>query len=374
MKNAFACVLIVFLILSLSACTSGPTSPQTEIDTKSPVSTDEPILTETAAPGQIDLATITDELKVEQVKEIQTSTEWIKGLALSPDGTTLAYSYDNENSIHLMAVASGQEIGILEGHTAPVTNLVFSPDGMILASANTNLDKPNNSIRLWDVKGKTQLAMIENAGVYNLVFSPDGKMLAGEGNGIQIWSVPDLLPLHVMDKGSGRIAFSNDGKLLAISENADGLVHLVEIATWTDTSLPELKNSPIWVLAFSPAGTLLASGNEDDSIVIWNYLTGETLNSLVGHEGNLEDMVFSPQGNLLASLGSGVKISTAGGRVSANRVGQDRFVRFWNVETGSQIGSITVDGEIIAMGFSQDWSVIATGDSNGFVKIWRIVP
>ncbi|MHC1740235.1 MAG: WD40 repeat domain-containing protein [Anaerolineaceae bacterium] len=373
MKKAFVCFLIFSIMLGISACATNPASTQLDSVTKPSISTEIPIPTATATVASMDLSTITDDLKVEQVKEIQTSTEWIKSLALSPDGTTLAYSYDKVNTIHLFDVTSGQDIGILEGHSAPVANLAFSPDGTMLASANTSMDKPNNSIHLWNVQSKTQLAVLENAGVYNLVFSPDGKMLAGEGSGIQIWSTPDLSPIHVVDAGSGRVAFSPDDKALGVAMNNDGLVHLLDVTSWAETTLPALNNSPIWVLAYSQTGNQLAVGSEDNLIVILNSLTGESLATMTGHAGNTTDILFSPQGNLLASLGSGVKMSTAGGRFTATRVGEDRFVRFWNVKTGDQIGSIKADGEIIEMGFSQDWSVIATGDSNGFVRIWKIV-
>jgi WD40 repeat protein len=66
-------------------------------------------------------------------------------VTLSPDQQTLALSRDSD--LTLWNVATNQAIGPpLTGHTEPVSEAIFSPDGKLLASCDTN-----NAIILWDV-------------------------------------------------------------------------------------------------------------------------------------------------------------------------------------------------------------------------------
>ena len=65
-------------------------------------------------------------------------------MAISPDGTTLAYGAYKE--IHLWDVHIGQYKKTLQGHTKDVTALAFSPDGRTLASGG------DRTIRLWNVQ------------------------------------------------------------------------------------------------------------------------------------------------------------------------------------------------------------------------------
>ena len=379
MKRSIVFGLLIITSLVLCACGSKIAetpvpSPTNSIAPTNMAPENTPLPTSTATAAPFDLASVKEILNVEEIEKIQTSSERISSLALSPNGMLLAYGNSDDNLIRLVDMSTGEEVATLEGHTAPVANLAFSPDGKLLASGNTTLQKPNNTMRLWDVQTETQLASLENTGVYSLVFSPDGSYLAGQGDGIIVWDGKTLSEIKTLENSSGKVSFSPDNSLLAVATDNDGLVHIVNMATGEDSTLLPFEAGPIWVLAFSPTGNLLASGNEDTTIQIWDYTTGEKLTTLKGHKGNQDDLIFSPDGGLLASLGSGVFFSRSGGQVTASWVDGDSFVRFWNVETGKQIGTIESDANITCMSFARDWSIIATGNVTGVVQIWQIVP
>src|SRR5262249_13104535 len=74
---------------------------------------------------------------------------------------------------------------------------------------------------------------------------------------------------------------------------------------------------PIRSVAFSPDGTLLASGSDDHTVRFWDIPTGSLRRTLHGHTRWVFALAFNPGGEVLAS-GS-----------------EDGSIIFWKVESGS---------------------------------------
>ena len=58
---------------------------------------------------------------------------------------------------------------------------------------------------------------------------------------------------------------------------------------------------PIWSIAVSPDGQLLASGGLDGGLRLWQVADGTLLNTLAGQPGLIWSTAFSPDGKLLTS-------------------------------------------------------------------------
>ena len=278
----------------------------------------------------------------------------VSDVVFSPDGQIIASgSYDG--TIHLWDTDIGIHLCTLTGHTSIINSVSFSPDGKILASGSWD-----KTIRLWDVATGKQLdTLIGHTGSIECVlFSSDGKILASGSRDktIRLWDVATGKHLHTVRHTDmvWDVSFSPDGKTLA-SGSWDKTIRLWDVAT--GKHLRALRHTNfVFCLSFSPDGKTLASGLAwENTVCLWDVATGKRLDTLIGHTAAINSVSFSPDGKTLAS-GS-----------------WDKTIRLWNVAIGRCQGTLIGHTDYVnSIVFSPDGKTLASGSWDKTIRLWRV--
>ena len=171
--------------------------------------------------GGVDLWDIGRRVKTAVVQAGTSAGNSAGGVAVSPDGQTIAYNVEtgtNTYAVKLWSVASRRVMATVKANGAEgMASVAFSPDGKQLAASGFD-----GTIRLWYVGNGTPVVLGNFSGhrypIQHIAFSPDGATLASASNDgtIDLWNTRGPI-LGGASNGTNSLAFSPDGKTLAIS-------------------------------------------------------------------------------------------------------------------------------------------------------------
>lgn len=296
-------------------------------------------------------------------------------LEFSPDGNWLITP--DRTGFKVWSAGSWQEAVTLKGHANVITAFAFSRDGRYLATAGRD-----RNMKLWesgtwrflgDLRGHDSL-------IWKLAFLANGKQLlsAGLDGVIKLWDVStelqqfSLLPADRFPYRQGPTdntfsfgsAFTPDAKRMAAmigSYDKRNAYHPgQEGKIWdaiTGHELLQLRadGAPYRAMIFSPDGQLLATGGDDHSVRLWNPTTGEELKVMRGHSDIVYALAFSADGKWLAS-GSG-----------------DQTVKLWETASGRELATYRGHNQWISnLAFTPDGQRLATGSGERIVKVFAV--
>jgi hypothetical protein len=150
------------------------------------------------------------------------------------------------------------------------------------------------------------------------------------------------------------VALSQDSQLLATGDND------CKIALWniqTGQQILACNGHANWVrsVAFSQDSQTLVSGSTDRTVKLWSVITGECLKTFSGHHDEVYSVACSRDGQIVISGSS------------------DETVKLWDVNTGECLKTFAGHSRgIFAIAVSNDGKIVASGSGDQTIKLWDV--
>lgn len=278
----------------------------------------------------------------------------------------LVLFYSSTNEVNSQDTAPKIVINSV-GHSGKVFNVLYTPDGSRIISVSED-----KSIRVWDAgsgellnKYESEIGTGPKGMLYTSAITPDGNILAVSG-----YPVDDDADNYIIfiDLNSGKqvstavghknvinsLDFTGDGKFLA-SGSDDGTVLI-----WQFLGKGETKSvhsidvgSRVAKLSFNKRSNALAVASEAKNIKIYNLAGLNTGNvnyvprELKKHKDVVNKVIFSPDGSFIASSSF------------------DQDLILWRAD-GSYLKSLNTNDKVInALAFSHDSRILVAMDESG---------
>ncbi len=312
-------------------------------------------------------------LRIGTLRMRHQSAVW--GVAFPPDGKTVASISDSpDRCVRVWSAATGEELLRLP---VPFSNawqgnwhgkqVVYSPDGGLLAASVTIEFKDSADLRLWDARTGQVVADLKN-GAGRFAFSPDGKVLvSGRGYTVRVWDLVNrkqIREFQVPKRLLEALALSPDGRTVAwaarpgdLAAIKAGCVGVHEVATgnivWTSQEPDTLKNA-LNAIAFSPDGSTVAVASREEAVHLLDAKTGRQLGRIGGPTPCL---AYSPDGSLLATS------SLYPGRM---------VISLWDTAKRKEARRFACPGGATDLTFSRDGKTLASAGLDRSVRLWEV--
>jgi WD40 repeat protein len=261
------------------------------------------------------------------IRSWQQTGVWV--IAISPDGTLIAGGA-TDNKIYIWELQTGNLVTTLQGHSAAVSSLDFSPFcPNVLSGCDVGLVSGgfDNRVRLWNLEtGNSEVLSGHVNPVIAVAFNPNGhSIVSGSSNGSMIeWNIRTQRQVSTLRGHSGTVS-----------------------AIVFSTNCVDLSGSCTF---------LMASSGDDRRVLLWDASTGQQIDELRHtHTATINSLAFSPDGRLLATGSS------------------DFTVRILDIENDRELVVLNQHTNFVsAVAFSANGQLIASGSTDETVKLWGL--
>jgi len=320
--------------------------------------------------SQDDTVRVWDIETLRQVHCLREHSSDVVDVSFSPDGTRIA-SAGRDQTVRIWDAGTGLQLTCLLGHEAWLTTVEFSPDGRRIASGSED-----KTVRIWDpLSGRQLFCLRHQAKILSVAYSPDGRRILSTSddgalriwnseNGIQVLSTHhgpylrcavfspdgrefasatwDSISLCDSETGEVRrtlpnrwvecLSYSPDGHRIVAGTYCQpsalhATLHIWDIPTGGELRIVHGIQAPVWCVAYSPNGTLIATaagaystGAEDwAAIWLWDARLSADVPIMKGHAARIRGIFFSLDGERIATDG------------------HDKTIREWDCASGTEI-------------------------------------
>jgi WD40 repeat protein len=268
----------------------------------------------------------------------------------SPD-LRMYVAQDARGVLRPFETATGRQIGPdIKGLPSAYSQTAISADNRMIARDGTN-----NAMKVFDLRTGLQIGrpLGDLAGLNSIAFRPGHRQIAiAEQNEerVRFWNVDTsafereaVVPGH----GASRLAFSQDGRLLSVSEDGNvgdsAVFRIFDVETRRQLGPSYTMRSEIMVIVFSPDGSLVGAVDADDRARVWDRTSEKLVLDIDAARPTI--LTFSVDNSYIATAGV------------------DERVRVWRVRDGKQVGApINVGGYIGRVVFESGGRSVTTLD------------
>eukprot|EP00030_Apusomonadida_sp_AF-17_P006262 a678841_165.p1 GENE.a678841_165~~a678841_165.p1 ORF type:complete len:497 (+),score=152.31 a678841_165:45-1493(+) len=274
-----------------------------------------------------------------------------KPLHRDPEARYLA-SASKDCTVRVLDTYTGRTVFTISGHTRSVTCLRWSGAGLIFTGSQ------DRSVRAWSEDDGRLVRSYDGHGhwVNSLALSSDFVLRTG---------AHDHVPLSGTESVDERVAKAR-ARYEAVS-CADGSRERMITASddhtlilWApyESKKPVARltghQQPVSSVVFSPDGNLVASASFDKSVKLWAGLTGKFIATMRGHVGPVYMLAWSADSRLVASAS------------------KDSTIRVWAASSHKLQALLAGHAdEVFAIDWSPDGYRLVSGSKDRLLKIWR---
>ncbi|MDY3557968.1 WD40 repeat domain-containing protein [Gemmata sp. JC673] len=305
----------------------------------------------------------------------------VNALAYSPEGRLASASRDF--TVKIWDLGNGRELVTYRGHVDQAddptktstnvlgaTDVAFHPKEQVVASSS------GNQVHLWDPATGKLIKVLLHLGktdkpINSIAFSPDGKLLAVGGDDFILRVIASDSGKEVFKSNSRnarieRVAFSPNGKLVALGDSNSQVAVYVPQGKGNQLamSVQGVDRGGVFGVAFAAdSGSVftcgldekarLTAGPEPDGKSTGN--TATKLREFVGHSGAVNRLALTADGKTLVTCG------------------EDRTVRVWDVPSGKALRSFQGHmTKAITVAVRGDGQQVASASEDGAVRVWDL--
>lgn len=221
-----------------------------------------------------------------------------QSVAVKPDGSQIVVGTGN-GFLYFIDPSGFKVVSKLEAHAGSISDLIFTPDGVLISASK------DSTIKIWRMEKRSPKFTLRGHfdGVLGLAISPDGKRLASGGadRSVILWDVQNgqELAKHLIHfQWITSLLFDKKSNLLISGSFSDNIRY------WDLSNGGLLGKGVVGeIVKLSPSRKYLAIGGSTDSVMIFDFQSGQLLFAIPTPDNMIFCIKFSPDEHLIALSG-----------------------------------------------------------------------